>query len=884
MHADAQQLAELRGTVRDPSEAVIVGAVVTLDGGSGRALVTRTDGQGQYRFTGLQPARYTLTTTSDGFAVLVAPVEVSPGLQRFDLTLEVQFRETVEVRASGAAPAVDGTTTVLTREDLAALPGDPETLLRRLQEMLGADSPGDVSVFVDGLSQTGRLPPRRSIQSIRLRASGFAAELADPGRGRIEIVTAPGAAGLNGELSLDFNHSALNARNPLAPTRANVLSRTLSGYLGGPIVRERWGFSLGVDQWRRDTESVVNATVLGPDTLEPRPFTASLRVPRSTRNANLRTDYQSRNGQRLMVSFGYDEGESSNQGLDGGLDLPERAFSSSDINRDLSVAVASTGAKSWVNELRVRINQSRDVSRAATRQLAIVVLDAFSGGGNQDSLFSEAATDDAQLIDHVTVTRGRHTYKAGVDLVGDRHRAVDASDSGGTFLFGADIERDADGAIFYNSDKQPIPIPPIERYRRTLLGLPGYGPSQFSVVRGLSTVRFNRGRASWFAQDDWAVSARATLSYGIRHDLQSQVAGVGLLAPRLAVAWVPDQAKRHTVRAGIGIFYQRVPADVPFNTLMYDGRRRERVIVDQPQFFGGEPAAVTGSPDRQMIYVASDDLAAPRTVNSSVTYERQLKATGVTATYTWARGERVLRNRNINAPVGGPSGPRPFPEQGPILQYESTGMSSLHELAATFRANPTTRLRLNVRYTLSSRRSDTEGPRSTPADSYDLASEFGPSDNDRRHRATLSASVTLPWKVAVDTFANLSSGRPFNVTTGSDNNGDSFFNDRPAFASSGEPDAIVTALGTFDPTPDPGDRIIPRNLGREGRQVRVDMRVSRAIPTGAEASMVPTIAIDNVFNIPYAAGFNGVLTSPYFATARRSTGPRRVTLSMAWSF
>ena len=50
----------------------------------------------------------------------------------------------------------------------------------------------------------------------------------------------------------------------------------------------------------------------------------------------------------------------------------------------------------------------------------------------------------------------------------------------------------------------------------------------------------------------------------------------------------------------------------------------------------------------------------------------------------------------------------------------------------------------------------------------------------------LGGSVRLPWEVRVNPFVILSSGRPFNITTGRDNNGDTLFTDRPAFATDRE--------------------------------------------------------------------------------------------------
>jgi hypothetical protein len=57
--------------------------------------------------------------------------------------------------------------------------------------------------------------------------------------------------------------------------------------------------------------------------------------------------------------------------------------------------------------------------------------------------------------------------------------------------------------------------------------------------------------------------------------------------------------------------------------------------------------------------------------------------------------------------------------------------------------------------------------------------ERGPSVVDQRHRAVIALSYRLPHDITVGTLTQLASARPFNATTGVDNNGDGANNDRP---------------------------------------------------------------------------------------------------------
>ena len=57
--------------------------------------------------------------------------------------------------------------------------------------------------------------------------------------------------------------------------------------------------------------------------------------------------------------------------------------------------------------------------------------------------------------------------------------------------------------------------------------------------------------------------------------------------------------------------------------------------------------------------------------------------------------------------------------------------------------------------------------------------ERGPSVLDQRHRAVIFFSYHLPFNLTAGTLTQLASARPFNATTGVDNNGDGINNDRP---------------------------------------------------------------------------------------------------------
>src|SRR5262249_30863448 len=193
-----------------------------------------------------------------------------------------------------------------------------------------------------------------------------------------------------------------------------------------------------------------------------------------------------------------------------------------------------------------------------------------------------------------------------------------------------------------------------------------------------------------------------------------------------------------------------------------------------------------------------------------------------------------------NAPLPGIGTPvpnsRPFPDQGQILEYESAGTSVRHELRLSLRTNVNRRLSLFSNYILASTHSTTDGSGTVPADSYNIALDYGRANYDVRHRFFMGGSVTLPKDFRVSPLINISSGRPFNITTGFDNNGDRIFSDRPAFANAGDAGAIPTPFGIFNPKPRSGDQIIPRNFGDGPGSVNISMNFSKTIGFGPPPS------------------------------------------------
>src|SRR5215813_660807 len=164
--------ARLRVTVVDQTGAAIPNARATINK-QRQTLVTGKLGEAS--FGGLAPGKYQLQVTAEGFAPLtVKDVNVRAGANNLEVRLEVasvQDEITVgrDKREAGTDPRGDAFATVLTPEQIAQLPDDPEEFEQALRNLAGPGATFKVNGF-----RGGKLPPKNQIREIRFRTNAYA--------------------------------------------------------------------------------------------------------------------------------------------------------------------------------------------------------------------------------------------------------------------------------------------------------------------------------------------------------------------------------------------------------------------------------------------------------------------------------------------------------------------------------------------------------------------------------------------------------------------------------------------------------------------------------------------------------------------------------------
>jgi hypothetical protein len=112
------------------------------------------------------------------------------------------------------------------------------------------------------------------------------------------------------------------------------------------------------------------------------------------------------------------------------------------------------------------------------------------------------------------------------------------------------------------------------------------------------------------------------------------------------------------------------------------------------------------------------------------------------------------------------------------------GLADYNGLQTNFSYRGNSKMLASVSYTLSKATNSTEPDGNGIAANESHFSrlgeqERGPSVVDQRHRAVITFTYKFPHNFTAGTLAMLASARPFNATTGIDNNGDGLNNDRP---------------------------------------------------------------------------------------------------------
>ncbi|HET7696813.1 MAG TPA: carboxypeptidase regulatory-like domain-containing protein [Vicinamibacterales bacterium] len=858
--AQARQTGTLRIVVKDPSGAVIPNATVVVKGADAatRDVLIReltSDGQGVASAVDMAPGRYTVTASFPGFeSHTLSDVRVRAGDNRRELTLPIEkVAESVAVgqdpRAAASDPKSERFGNVLSREQIEALPDDPDEMEQVLKQMAG---PG-ATLRMDGF-RGGKLPPKAQIRSIRFSTAMFAAENHSAGHTFIDISTQPGLGPLRGSMDFSFRDGSMNARNAFQPQKGPEQTQQYNLNLSGTLLKDRTSFSLSAGGASLYDSANIFAAVPGSAVAAP------VRRPSDRLNFNLRVDHAVNKSHTLRGSFQQTGGEQRNLGV-GNYDLADRAYARTTSESLLRISESGPWSRLWYAESRLQLRRAASDTVSAFEGPTTRVLDAFTSGGAQVAGGREST--DLELATDIDYARRGHSIRMGALVEGGRYRSDTRTNYLGTYTFTS-----------------------LDEYAARR-------PATYTQRTGNPLVTYSQWQAGLYLQDDWRVRQNLTLSAGVRQEFQTHLDDRWNFGPRGGFTWSPFTSGKTTVRSGVGLFYDWLEAETFEQTLRVDGSRQQDLVVVNPSF----PDPFTGSGGEQVLppgkYLLAGGLVMPRRAMALFAVTQRLSNTvSINASYNHQKGRDRFRGVNTNAPL---NGVRPDATLGNVTQVESTARLEQDSINVGMNFTvPARRTFVFANYAWTNLRNDADGPFSLPADSYDLAGEWGRGGGVPRHIASAVVNTSLMRNLRLGLSTSARSGTPYTITTGRDDNGDTVFNDRPA----GTPRNSVTGAAVWDMAARLtyafgfGER--PASTGTPGGQMVV-MRMGGGAGDllgglgggGAENKRIRIelfVAASNVFNNVNPMGYSGVMTSPFFGRPTIAGPARKIDVGMKIGF
>jgi hypothetical protein len=599
--------AAINGTVTDSSGAVIQGArVVLLAPATGLGRETVTNAAGIYDFPALPIGNYKIAISKDGFRTVEIPsIELTVGQPRtVDVRLEVgAISSTVQVTASvetlnRSSAEVGGS---IDSTQIKEIPISGRNWASLMLLAPGAINYGDgaqrairfsghslddSNFTFDGVDtsgvqeQTQKADTRLNIaldaiSEFRVSTGVYTAESGAAGGAQINVVSKTGTDRYHGSTFYAVRNDALDARSPFDLTPGGLPPFTLHQFgasFGGPIVKDKAFFYMNYEGLRQSLgQTFINfvpnaafrAKVLAKSPalkpiLDAYPAggtpvdditdqLTSVASDTIREDAGMfRFDYKFSDKTTMYARYNIDNAF---------IDNPSDALGTHEViphvPTNVVLQLQHIFSPTTVNELKFGFN------RANFHDFVLGTSPLNANPGPFDSVTGNALDTEVgntfSYIDNLTMVRGRHTLKTGIDI-----RRIQLNNSGNTITTSSINFSSADDFINNKADSA------------TLLVGEGVVGSRRTFYQG-------------YFQDEFKMTPNLTLNLGLRyeyytvvHEILNRSAVVdivgcggfcprgtpyyspnyGDVGPRLGIAWAPAALRGKTViRTGYGIYY-----------------------------------------------------------------------------------------------------------------------------------------------------------------------------------------------------------------------------------------------------------------------------------------------------------------------------------------
>ena len=289
---------QIVGTVKDASGAVVPKAdLILIDNGTGATVETKSGADGNFVFPNLQPGRYQITATFQGFQPVTIQQVLVETARSVDVVVQFQVAGVSEsVDVAGRSQVIETSSSTiantLTNAQIAKLPIAGRNVLNFALLVPGAatssggrDSEynglpgGAINITLDGVNNNSArfrsggtsmfvfAPVRMgAIEEVTVSTSGLSADAGAEGAVQLQFVTKRGSNVFRGQVFDQISSDKLNAQGAVNKSRGTPKTKLKQhewgANLGGPIIKNKLFFFGNYERIYQPGETTINRTVL----------------------------------------------------------------------------------------------------------------------------------------------------------------------------------------------------------------------------------------------------------------------------------------------------------------------------------------------------------------------------------------------------------------------------------------------------------------------------------------------------------------------------------------------------------------------------------------------------------------------------------------------
>ncbi len=809
LHAQIDR-AEINGTVTDRTGAVVSGASVSLaNSETGSTRKAASNDNGIFVLSSLPIGHYAITVTKSGFsAARVDGIELNSGVTRtINTRLEVESAsQTATVTAEVGGDILDkndatvgGTVqseqisriplngrNIATLELLA--PGVIDTGTGQQATIhIAGQGIDDNNYRFDGVDASGGI--RQALKSgLRLQfsteavaefkvdAGAYTADTGGSAGGQVSLISKSGTNNFHGAV-FDYLRNKYFDATPLfsGANHPNFHLNQFGGNIGGPIIRDRTFFFANYEGFRQTlggipAVGIVPSAAYRAQVIAAQPslapfinaYPTSSTVSATDPNQALYTSIVPSPNQENSGVIRVDHHLGARDSTYGRYSIDDGLATSSLNNAGQAVTIGSRVQNFVLEELHIfnptLLNEAEFGFNRNTylqnQNTGLPYNFSIAGFTSIAETYSKAQVPTTFSVnDTVTLIRGQHTIKTGIDI--RRVYLNEANSTDGTLSFTAQPGLSAEQAVLANHLNTIQVTAPLND-------------------RGLRKTQY-----AAYVQDQWKATPNLTLNYGLRYNYFSPFVeghnnedpfdfascggycGIGAefyfrnflsFDPRVSLAYSPESLDGNTVfRAGFGIYHGEIQLGdeespvvntEPSTTLTSSATR----FFSYPSALAFIPTTGLATTPRSLARHHPDSYTTQYTASIQQALNSQ---TTFTATYLGIKGTHLFRRTQTNL-IDPIAGVRPYaalyPSQIDTKQME--GMSIFHALQLNFNRRFLNGLLLSGNYMFSHALDDNSvgaGESASAENVNNFRADYANSTFDVRHSANASIVYDLPF-------------------------------------------------------------------------------------------------------------------------------------------